>query len=149
MAILLNFWLSAPLQNYDITSRASNNAKFKKNFKHEFSHLNAPFCQGIAELEQVVFFWYNQVFSIRDYCIAFYQHAHTVFWIRTQIETVMFSLKELKNACVWTTGFLAMTLDGFSALLLVLPAFEKKKQERFYTTFCHLILRLELLHNAM
>ena len=32
MAILLNFWVAAPLQNYDVTSRASNDAGFLKNF---------------------------------------------------------------------------------------------------------------------
>ena len=42
-----------------------------------------------------------------------------------------------------------MALDGFSALLFVPSAGEVlAKMEQFNTTFCHLILRLELSHYA-
>ena len=56
MAILVDFGVATPHQNYDVTSRASNDAGFKKNFNTRVSHPNAPFCQVIAKSEQVVFF---------------------------------------------------------------------------------------------
>ena len=41
MAILLNFGVAALLQNYDVTSRASNDAGFFKNFNtRDFSPKN-------------------------------------------------------------------------------------------------------------
>ena len=56
MAILLNFGVAAPNQNYDVTFRASNKVGFKNILTHMFSHPNAPLCQVIAKLEQVGFF---------------------------------------------------------------------------------------------
>ena len=56
MAILVDFGVTAPHQNYDVTSRASNDAGFFKILAHVFSHPNAPFCLVIAKSEKVVFF---------------------------------------------------------------------------------------------
>ena len=63
MAILVDFGVAAPHQNYEVTPRASNDADFKKTFTHVFSHPNAPFCKVIAKSEQVGFFWYNLMYS--------------------------------------------------------------------------------------
>ena len=64
MAILVDFGVAAPHQNYEVTSRVSNDADFKKTFTHVFSHPNAPFCQVIAKSEQVGFFWYTLLYMI-------------------------------------------------------------------------------------
>ena len=58
MAVLLDFGVVAPLQNYDNTSRASNDVGFFFLILTQvFSHPNAPFCQVIAKLKKVCFFF--------------------------------------------------------------------------------------------
>ena len=52
----LDFGVAAPHQNYDVTSKALNNAGFFLILTHVVSHPNAPICQVIAKSEQVGFF---------------------------------------------------------------------------------------------
>ena len=56
MVVLLKFGVAALHQNYEVTSRASNDAGFFKILTHVFSHPNSPFCQVITKLKQIGFF---------------------------------------------------------------------------------------------
>ena len=79
MAILLDLGVAAPHQNYDVTSRASNDAGFFKILTHVFSYPNAPFCQVIAKSEQVGFFWYTLIYSLARPEVSFNGELNTLF----------------------------------------------------------------------
>ena len=50
MAILLDFGVEVPLQNYDVTSRASNDAGFKKNFN---TRVFPPKCTNLPSYSKI------------------------------------------------------------------------------------------------
>ena len=57
MAILLNFGVAAPLQNYDVTSRASNDAGFCLNFNTRVFSPKYTILPSLEEWEQIVVFF--------------------------------------------------------------------------------------------
>ena len=78
MAILLNFGVAAPLQNYDVTSRASNDARFKKKFNTRVFSPKCTIMPSLAKCEQVVFFWYSLMY-IFCHCLSHYYLATVTY----------------------------------------------------------------------
>ena len=59
MAILLEFGVAAPHQNYDVTSRASNDAGFLKNFITQVFSPKCTILPSCSKIEAGWIFWYN------------------------------------------------------------------------------------------
>ena len=56
MAILLDFEVAAPHQNYDVTSRASNDAEFLKNFNARVFSPKCTILRSYSKIRAGLFF---------------------------------------------------------------------------------------------
>ena len=77
MAILVDFEVAAPHQNYDVTSRASNDAGFFKNFS---TRVFSPKCTILPSYSKVGGGRFFLVHPSGEYCFKLRRWQFLAFW---------------------------------------------------------------------